>query len=54
MWLAIDAALKKSGMIADKACKDPARFSRSPNAIRDNGNKQKLMLKLQLVKHYMK
>jgi hypothetical protein len=42
MWLAIDAALKKSGMIADKACKDPARFSRSPNAIRDNGNKQKL------------
>ena len=28
---------------ADKACAEPARLTRSPNAIRDNGNKQELL-----------
>ena len=52
MWLAINAALKKNGIVADKACKDPARFSRCPNAIRDNGKEQKLLAtKSRLTQH---
>lgn len=43
LWKAISAALLKNGIKADSACKDPARLSRCPNAIRDNGKEQRLI-----------
>lgn len=43
IWKAIHAALLKWGVEADTATKDPARFSRCPGQIRDNGKEQKLL-----------
>lgn len=43
VWKACHAALAKHGVNADSATKDPARFSRCPGQIRDNGKEQKLI-----------
>ena len=43
LWKAIHATLLKYNIEADTATKDPARFSRCPGKIRDNGKEQKLL-----------
>ena len=43
IWKAINAALLKNKIEVDSATKDPARFSRCPGVIRDNGKEQKLL-----------
>ena len=43
IWKAIYAALVKCNIEADTATKDPARLSRCPGVMRDNGKEQKLL-----------
>ena len=43
VWKACHAALLNNSIEADVATKDPARFSRCPEVIRDNGKEQKLL-----------
>ena len=43
LWKACHAALAKHDVNADSATKDPARLSRCPGQIRDNGKEQKLL-----------
>jgi len=43
VWKACYAALLKCDIEADTATKDPARLSRCPGVIRDNGKEQKLL-----------